>query len=98
MTATTDPTNQTVQVGALVHLDPNVLSHGIGLVCDDYPPLVLTFQRDEQGNVTGYEINPVQPEHPGILTVNFVKVGAVLEKPSKIIGVQKTPKLIIPEA
>lgn len=98
MTATVDKTSQVVEVGALVALDANVLSHGIAFLSKDYPPLIMKFELDENGDVSGYDIQPIAKESPQVQTFNFIKVGAVLEHKSAIIGVQKTPKLILPGA
>ena len=96
MSASFDKSAQVVEVGALVALDANVLSHGVAFVSKDYPPLLMRFEFDEDGFVTGYDIQPIEKTSPEIQTINFVKVGAVLENKSKIIGVQKAPKLILP--
>jgi hypothetical protein len=93
MSASLDKTVQIAEVGALVELDENVLSHGIGFVSDKYPPLLLKFNRDENGDVTGYEIDAIKPESEHVQKINFVQVGRVLKKKSKILGV--SPKLIV---
>lgn len=98
MTASVDKTTQVVEVGALVELDANVLSHGVAFLSKDYPPLIMKFEFDENGDVSGYDIQPIQKNGPEVKTFNFIKVGAVLERKSAIIGVQKTPKLILPGA
>lgn len=98
MTASIDKSAQVVEVGALVQLDANVLSHGIAFLSKDYPPLLMKFELDENGDVSGYDIQPIEKNSPLVKTFNFVKVGAVLEHKSAIIGVQKTPKLILPGA
>lgn len=98
MTAIHDKTSQVVEVGALVALDANVLTHGIAFVSKDYPPLLMRFELDENGDVSGYDIQPIEKSGPEVKTLNFVKVGAVIEHKSAIIGVQKTPKLILPGA
>jgi len=97
MSAVVDKKEQVVQVGALVSLDANVLTHGVAFVSEKYPPLRLSFILDDKGDVTGYDFEEIKKESPSIEKLNIVKVGSVLEK-SRIIGVQKTPKLIIPKA
>ncbi len=98
MTAAFDKTAQVVEVGALVALDANVLTHGIAFVSKDYPPLLMRFELDKDGHVAGYDIQPIEKSGPEVKTLNFVKVGAVLEHKSAIIGVQKTPEIILPGA
>lgn len=98
MTASIDKSAQVVEVGALVQLDANVLSRGIAFLSKAYPPLLMKFELDENGDVSGYDIQPIEKNSPLVKTFNFVKVGAVLEHKSAIIGVQKTPKLILPGA
>ena len=95
MSATHDKTTQIVKVGALVALDKEVLENGIGFISERYPPLLMKFEFDENGDVSGYDIQPIKPETPDIQKVNFVKV--LPPKPSPIIGVRgKNLKLIIP--
>lgn len=98
MTASVDKSSQVVEVGALVELTANVLSHGIAFISKEYPPLVMKFELDENGDVSGYDIQPVEKESALVKTFSFVKVGAVIEHKSAILGVQKTPKLILPGA
>lgn len=98
MSASLDKTTQVVEVGAVVALDANVLTHGIAFIGYDYPPLLMKFELDEKGNVAGYDIQPIEKATAQIQRFNFVKVGAVIEQKSAILGVQKTPKLILPGA
>lgn len=98
MTASIDKRIQVVEVGALVELNANVLSHGIAFISKEYPPLLMKFVLDADGDVSGYDIQPIEKESPEVRTFNFVKVGAVPEPESAIIGVQKTQKIILPGA
>lgn len=95
MSATHDKHTQVIKVGALVELNAEVVENGIGFISEKYPPLLLTFNCDEAGDVIGYQIDTVKRENADIHKVHFVK--AIPERRPAIIGLNgKGPKIILP--
>lgn len=95
MSATEDKTIQVIEAGALVRIDKNVLDFGIVFVGEGLAPARMTFIRDAKGEITGYDVQPIEIREG--VSRYFFRNMMHKEAPKKpaIVEVGK-PRIIIP--